>query len=106
MPTFGRIDDLLVASYISGPSHIWLGIAFSASPIASPKIVVRPAIGDCCDSSLDSERIQDAVTKGIQDAGIVLSIERIEYVANDSPRYDIYRHCARRMAEREIADKT
>jgi hypothetical protein len=103
MPMFGRLGDLHTVSYITGPSHVWLGIAFSQSPIPTAKVVMRPAIGDCNHGRLDTQQIQAAVSDGVADARVGLFVDRIEYVTNDSPRYDLYRDCARMLAERASA---
>jgi hypothetical protein len=95
----GRIDDLHTVSCITGPSHVWLGLVFSDIPKSAPELVERPAIGNCHYGRLDVARILAAVREGIADANVGLFPDRIEYVANDSPRYDLYRHCAESLAK-------
>ena len=100
---FGRIGDLYTVSSITGPSHVWLGIVFAETPKANPELVERPAIGDCKHGTLDAGRILTAVREGIEEASVGLYIDRVEYVANDSPRYDLYRHCAKSLATHTAA---
>ena len=100
---FGRIDDLYTISCITGPSHVWLGLAFANGASTVPELVERPAIGDCHHDRLEADRILAAVREGIEDANVGLFVGRIEYVANDSPRYELYRHCAKSLAEYVVA---
>lgn len=97
---FGRIGDLHTVSSVTGPSHVWLGLVFAQEPKAVPDLVERPAIGDCQHEDLDAGKILTAIREGIEDANVGLYVNRAEYVVNDSPRYDLYRDCAKSLAKR------
>jgi hypothetical protein len=100
MAIFGSLGDLYTVSHISGPTHVWLGIAFSKAATASPQIVMRPAIGGSDHGSVDAQRIISAVVDGAIDAHVNIFPQRIEYIADDSPCYDVYRESAKLLAER------
>jgi hypothetical protein len=100
---FGRIGELYTVSCVTGPSHLWLGLVFAQAPKPVPKLVERPAIGNCQHGNLDAGRILAAIREGIEDANVGLFVDRIEYVADDSPRYDLYRHCAKSLAKHAVA---
>jgi hypothetical protein len=69
-------------------------------------MVRLPATGASHHKALDEERIREAVLQGISEAaarlGAELQIAEISYVTDDSPRYEIYQHCAALLAERLI----
>ena len=100
MPQFGRQGDLLTVSYITGPRHLWLGLRLSRSPVNAPTVVRRPPIGDCAHGEIDEATLVAAVTERLKD--LDLHAERIEYVANDSPVYALYAHCAGLLAEQFV----
>lgn len=89
-------DDLFVVQYVTGPQHVWLAVKFSCGKLA-PTVVRRPPIGECFHGKIDEQRVLESVTAAAEEQG--LHAERIEYVANDSPNYEIYAHCARRLAK-------
>lgn len=99
MPHFSEDGDLKVVSYITGPRHVRLGLKFATSP-RTLVLTQRPAIGGCDHGALDPARVEEAVLRGAADAGEELFVERIEYVANDSPDYALYRRCAHELAKR------
>lgn len=96
-----RKDDLLVVQYVTGPQHVYLGIKFSCDPV-TPTIVKLPAVGACSHGELDQGQLIDAVIGVAEEHG--LHVERVEYVANDSPNYEIYRHCTRLLAKQAAAE--
>ena len=98
MPTIQREGDLYTLGYITGPSHIWLRIRFSREPIADPEVIAQPGVGECDHGKLDAHRIVGAAVAGA--AAFGLYPQRIEYVSNDTPRYDLYEHCAGLLAKR------
>ena len=89
--------------WFTGPSHVLLGLAFGPGD-GEPVMVRKPPVGGCDHGRLDEASIREAVRDGLADAraraGVTLSATEIVYVADDSPRYDIYRHCAYLLAER------
>jgi hypothetical protein len=99
MPHFSQDGDLDVVSYVTGPKHVRLGLKFATSP-RTTVLTVRPPIGGCDHGVLDPAKIEDAVLRGVADASAELFVERIEYVANDSPDYVLYNVCARLLAAR------
>lgn len=103
MPQFGRKGDLLTVSYITGPRHVWLGLRLSRTPADAPEIVKHPPLGECAHGGLDEAELVAAVVARLQDHG--LYAERLEYVENDSPAYNLYAHCAGLLAKRFITGK-
>lgn len=99
-----RQDDLLTVSYITGPQHVWLGIAFVPQAAAEPTIVMRPARGTCTHGALDPSQLVPAVLAVAHEYG--LHVERIEYVENDSPAYSLYAHCARILAQHAVGERS
>lgn len=94
MPSFHRDGDLFSASLQTGPSHVWLGLRFSAEPVNCVKMNKRPPIGTCSHGALDEKQIRKAVLGVIDDESVLFYASEIEYVSNDSPRYGMYAHCA------------
>ena len=88
-------DNLLMVQYVTGPQHVWLGVRFSRDQTPT-EIVVRSPLGGCSHGTLDQDQIAKAIFAAADEYG--LHPERIEYVANDSPNYEIYKHCARLLA--------
>lgn len=103
-PRFGRDGDLYTISYITGPSHVWLGVHFVDEPDAEPKIVQRPPVGSSENGILDPARILESVIAGAVGTGKFP--KRIEFVANDSPAYDLYEHCSQLLAQHAASDET
>lgn len=101
-PRFGRDGDLYTISYITGPSHVWLGVHFVDEPDAEPKIVQRPPVDSSENGILDPARILESVIAGAVGTGKFP--KRIEFVANDSPAYDLYEHCSQLLAQHAASD--
>jgi hypothetical protein len=96
MPSFTTKNGCYFVSYITGPSHVKLGVRFT-DRVAEPGLIKQPAKGSCFHGLLDEDRIRTAVQDGIaafQGEGMRLYVEEIIYVENDSPRYDLYRAAA------------
>lgn len=102
MPIFGKEGDLHTISYITGPQHVWLGVAFAERSEVKPSIVRRPPVTSCHHGEIDPARIVQAVMAGIKGSG--RCVKRIEYVENDSPVYSLYEYCANLLAEHAAAD--
>jgi nickel-dependent lactate racemase len=109
MPQFSKQGDYYYISYITGPAHVMLGLIFSKEHVVSPKVVQRPAIGEHEHSALDEKEIERAVIEGIESANKRLGsdyfVSEIVYVVNDSPRYELYKHCAELLLERLLFDE-
>ena len=103
MPSFGQDGDLLTVSYITGPRHIWLGVRFADQPVGAPQILERPPIGSCDHGDLDPARIVASVVAGAEGTGKFP--ERIEFIQNDSPAYNLYELCGRLLAQRALTNK-
>ena len=102
MPSFTRKNGRYFVSYITGPSHVLLGLAFD-STAASPTVHREPRRGACDYGTLDESKIRDAVVAGAAEANVQLHPVEIIYVENDSPRYDLYKYCAYLLAKRVAA---
>jgi hypothetical protein len=100
MPTFTTKGDQHFVSYITGPSHILLGLRFSDVPILRPEIIQQPAVGSCNHGEIDEPSLIEAVIAGTADVSLSLAVAQVIYVADDSPQYSLYRHCAKLLAER------
>lgn len=99
MPTFTRKDGRHFVSYITGPLHVLLGVSFGPAD-TKPVIVRQSHPGGCNHGSLDESRIREAVVAGIAEADVQLHPVEIIYCEGDSPHYELYRHCARALAQR------
>jgi hypothetical protein len=96
MPQFVFKDGRHFVAYITGPSHVLLGINFSRK-FAEPALVKLPAQGTCSHGTLDEARIHEAVQEVLaahRADGEEIFASEIAYVENDSPRYDLYRIAA------------
>jgi len=102
MPGFTVNQGRHYISYITGPSHVLLGIKFGSRP-TQPRIIRTAAHGNCSHGELAEAEIKMAVTKGLEEfrreSGAELHAEEIVYVENDSPRYDMYTAVAYMLAK-------
>lgn len=97
-----RKDGRHFIAYITGPSHVLLGIAFGSAPVV-PSLHRESRQGGCDHGPLDEAQISRAVLEGAAKANVQLHPAEIVYVENDSPRYDLYKHCAYLLAKRVAA---
>ena len=106
MPHFTRHRDRYCVSYITGPTHVWLGVKFG-EPRAQPTFIRQPAVGECYHGQLDPTRIFDAVRTALgtvkESSGSELHVTEIAFVENDCPRYDLYGLCAKLIAQRMLS---
>jgi hypothetical protein len=101
MPGFWRKNNRYFVSYITGPSHVLLGLSFG--PVGVEPALVRLSRSDSCDHGpLEESRIRDAVMAGVAAAGVQLHPAEIIYCEGDSPRYELYQHCGCVLA-RQVA---
>lgn len=106
MPIFTTDGTRVFAAYITGQSHILLGLQFSESTAVSPVIVRKPAIGGCRHEPLDEGRVVDAVLRGVADVGPDLGVSEIVYVEDDTPNYGLYVRAAADLAQRHVTSFT
>src|ERR1035438_3080227 len=99
MPGFTQKDGRFFVSYITGPSHVLLGLSFGQSSI-EPVMIRQPKSHSCDHGPLDERRIREAVIAGVAAADSNLYPTEIIYVEDDSPRYEMYQHCAFLLAQR------
>jgi hypothetical protein len=82
---------------------VLLGLAFGQSE-GEPVMVMQPPVSGCQHASLEEALIRKAVRDGLAEArekaGTAFHVTEIVYVADDSPRYDIYQDCACLLAQR------
>lgn len=99
MPNIWTRGRSTFVAYITGPTHNLLGLEFGDGQLA---VEALPARGGCEHGAIDEDLLRKAVADGLRDAesqtGVSLRACRITYVANDSPQYGIYRHCAKLIA--------
>jgi len=99
MPIFSRKNGRYFVSYVTGPSHVLLGLSFG-SPSTQPVIVRLARAGHCDHGPLDEARIREAVMAGVATASVQLHPVEIVYCEGDSPRYELYRRCGYVLAQR------
>jgi hypothetical protein len=101
MPTFTIQGEIRFVSYITGPAHILLGLRFTVgASSATPSFICKPAAQQWADGKLDENAIAEAVATGVAEVSESLNVAEIVYVADDTPRYPLYAHCAKLLAER------
>lgn len=106
MPQFGYQDGFDTVSLITGPSHVFLGIRFGDGPM---QLIRRPPVATCQHGMLEENRILDAVLLGLTRAnterGSSLNAAAVLYVADDSPRYEMFEQCAYLLASRRTTSR-
>lgn len=104
MPSFTTDGRRYFVSFITGPSHVRLGIEWAAEPEESVALERLLPIGGCEHGELTETLVAESVDAGIAEAnrrlGVAYRPARILYVANDSPRYDLFQHCASLLVQR------
>jgi len=99
MPTFTRKNGRYFVSYITGPSHVLLGLSFGPAS-TQPALVRLPRAGHSDHGPLDESRIREAVMAGVAAAGVQLHPVEIVYFEGDSPRHELYQQCGYVLAQR------
>ncbi|BFM13651.1 hypothetical protein R50072_38040 [Simiduia litorea] len=98
MPQFTRSGDHYRVTYISGPSHVLLGLLLDEGNETKIDMVGLGAVGTCNHGSHNLENMKQGVIEGVSKANTKFStnfsIKEIEYVENDTPNYTLYAHCA------------
>jgi hypothetical protein len=104
MPSFSEHEGRYFVQYVTGPSHLSLGLCFSEAPNI-PIIVRKSSIGECLHKT-DENKIVEAVLAGVKEANQKLKktlyVSEIIYVENDTPRYELYKYCTYLLAKRFI----
>ena len=104
MPRFGEQDGFQTVAYITGPSHVTLGLRFGTSASERLSLHKRPALGTCTHGLIDEEQVDRAIHAGVAranaESGATVAVSEAFYVENDSPRYALYQHCAYLLALR------
>ena len=99
MPSFGHKDGRYFVSYITGPSHVMVGLSFGPAD-KEPLVVCLSNLGSCNHGTLDETRIRESVLAGVAEACVELHPAEIVYCEGDSSRYDIYQQCGYVLAQR------
>ncbi|MBU2709024.1 hypothetical protein KCM76_23715 [Zooshikella marina] len=103
MPGYYKKGNRYIVTMITGPAHVYLGLKFGSEEPNSIKVIKTGSTDVRLNGSLDEEEIIKHSLEGVATANGKLNgeleIVELEYVANDSPRYDIYRRCAFLIAE-------
>jgi hypothetical protein len=104
MPQFECQQGFDTVAYVTGPSHVLLGIRFGGAMNTPFELIKRPSVGSCDHALLDERKIIESIEAGVaaanEETGAKLSIAQAFYVEDDSPRYDLFRHCAYLLASR------
>jgi hypothetical protein len=99
MPGFTKMKDgRFFISYVTGPSHVLLGLSFG--PALVEPVMICQSNSRCGHGLLDERRIREAVIAGVAAATSKLHPTEIVYVDDDSPRCEIFKHCAFLLAQR------
>ena len=104
MPSFFQSGRFHGVSYITGPAHVCLQVAFVSQPTPEPELVALSPIGSCSHGLLDPQRVRSAVVEAATETnrklGSAFHPAAIAYVPNDSPRYELFGHCATLLIRR------
>lgn len=104
MPQFIHKEGRHIISYVTGPSHVLLGVRFSEKSVA-PALIKLSAQGSCSHGGLDEGKIREAVQEVLaahRDEGKEVFAAEFVYVENDSPRYDLYRIAMHALTKRYL----
>ncbi|MFN3652016.1 MAG: hypothetical protein ACK47B_20770 [Armatimonadota bacterium] len=97
MPQFSEIGGFQTASFITGPSHVLLGLRFGAHGSAQLTLHRRPPIGTCSHGQIDEVQLERAIRTGVDRAnaerGTKCGAVEAFYIENDSPKYSLYERC-------------
>ena len=98
MPQYTKSNESYRVSYITGPSHVLLGLTLSQAKPAAINIRNLGSAGKCHHGQLNLESIKESVIEGVTKAnqlcGTKYYVGQIEYIENDTPNYALYTHCA------------
>jgi hypothetical protein len=105
VPSYSKDDKLFLITYITGPAHVLLGLAVTTGAYAGQIAMVRRSpVGHCGCGPVDEEEVRRAVLAGVDEANRKLATDfhptEIVYDEGDTPRYSLYRHCAKLLIER------
>ena len=95
MPDYGRYGSFNGVSICTGPGHVRLAISFASSRAQGKMtLTALPPVGACDHGEIDELRLRESVLEGIRSAsnesGTLLQPAEVHYVANDTPRYDMF----------------
>src|SRR5256885_1106236 len=101
-----RVNDVYIASRITGPKHNYLGLVLSIAPPIHT--VVTQRMLDDGPGVVNEQQLVAAVTAGIDEANrsrvITLFAHSIEYVSSDTPDYAAYSLLAKTITDVASAD--
>ena len=104
MPSYTQSGEFYGVSYVTGPSRVLLQVSFTSVPVLEPSLVAMPAVSVLPHAALDPQQILGAVlsaaTATNAELGTAFFPAVIRYVADDSPRYSLYAHCANLLIRR------
>jgi hypothetical protein len=107
MPHYFRSDEFFGVTYITGPSHIALELAFGPQPDAEPLLIELPCAASAPERTVDPQQIRSAVLDASRatnaELGTSFFPSAIRYVADDSPRYSLYAYCATLLIRRVVS---
>lgn len=106
MPTFTTDGTRDFVSYITGPSHVRLGLRLVRRECGAPSIVRQPPVGTIPFAELDEAAIVAAVERGVAAVDPTLRAAEIVYVADDSRDYALYARCAMSLAQRFVPSQS
>ena len=91
VPTFSVQDGRHFVAYVTGPSHIRLGLLLTTAPVENPLIIERPQSDNARTAKSTAAELVGAVRVGIASVSAAIYAAEIIYVANDSPRTRSFR---------------
>ena len=98
-----RKGDLYRAAIITGPRHALLCLKFAASEVDVVEVVKLPPVDEHDHGEIDENKLVEVVTEVAGQYG--LFVRYVEYVEKDTSSYDLYRRCARLIAEYMMAER-
>ena len=107
--TVTKTGNVYKATRITGPQHNFLGLILSETSV--PSMTIERLWVDASEAeveTLDEQQLIDAVQRGVAEANKALGthfyVERLQYVATDTPYPAVYYALARQIVEQAMMD--
>lgn len=102
---FGKSKNFYTVTHISGPTHNFLAVKLTFSPLtAEPSFQVLPSNGNCHCGPLNQQDALECLLRGLkevnQQANTQYQIAEAHFVASDSDNPPIYSYMIKQLIER------
>jgi hypothetical protein len=104
-----KTGNVYKATRITGPQHNFLGLTLSETSV--PSMTIERLLVDASEAeaeTLDEQQLIDAVQRGVAEAnkacGMHFHVERLQYVATDTPYPAVYSTLAKQIVKQAIMD--